>query len=130
MNDYYKKLKIGSDKVSNHLNEVKKELAGWSEEERQAAIISLQEDVSDSENMNLLFPMVSIVFNTFTTATKELDLSFLGQETVSCITFVVILFALLWCVVIWIEGKCHIHKYKGLLSLLENMEMENVSKKP
>lgn len=130
MNSYYGKLEIGKDKVSNHLAEVKKKLAGWSAEERQAARISLQEDIKDSENVNQIFPMLSIVLNAFTTATIGFKLESLEEGTVVGIVFCLSILVFVLGVFMWMGEKRFIYKYEGLLSLLEDMEQEAMQKQP
>ena len=122
INKYYKKLEIGTHRVSDNLEKVMDKIESWSEEERLAVEVSLKEDINSSNNYSDLIPLMALIANAFTTASLALELPAFDNYTIELIAFIVVLVIILLTVGIWIYAKKETHLYVGLLCLLEEME--------
>lgn len=113
---------IGTKRVSDNLPKVKAEIEKWSEDERQAARLSLKEDISDGENYNQLLPFVLLIIDAFIMIILEMDLASFSKNTIAGIALTVVFAITILVWIVWKNGRDHIYIYAGLLLLLEELD--------
>lgn len=109
---------IGKDKVSKHLPKVKKKLADWTKDDREAAIVSLEEDICDGESYNMLPTMCAFFLDILVSAVMKL----FGDA--NSVLFIVLIGLVIGVGIVlqWLHGRSKVYKYKGLLCLLRETD--------
>lgn len=121
MNEYYKELGIDSKRVSANMEIVKRVVEEWSEDKRQAARISLQEDIEERKAFEQISAIIALFLSFFAIVLEILKQNrYIEDIIIGLIYLIVVLFA-----VMWMRGKKDIHLYVGLLSLLEELKSDS-----